>query len=80
MGPNVGCTTVNEDNNGEIHLANNPVTTSNIKHIDVRHHFLRERVASGAFKVVHVPSARQHADFLTKALLRRRFVFTATLL
>ena len=55
MDPNVGFTTVNEDNNGEIHLANNLVTTSNIKHIDVRHHFLRERVANGAFKAVHVP-------------------------
>ena len=34
----VGCTTVKEDNQGAIHLAKNPVTTPNSKHIDVRHH------------------------------------------
>ena len=76
----VGCTTVKEDNIGAIHLAKNPVTTPNSKHIDIRHHFLRERVANGEFNIVHVSSGEQHADFLTKALdteafrLHRNFV------
>lgn len=69
----VGCTSVKEDNVGAIHLANNPATTPNSKHIDVRHHFLRERVAKGEFKVVYVPSDQQHADFLTKPLPREAF-------
>ena len=69
----VGCTTVNEDNVGAIHLANNPATTPNSKHIDIRHHFLRERVATGEFRVVHVASEFQHADFLTKPLHREAF-------
>ena len=38
-----------EDNKGAIYLANNPVTTPNSKHIDVRHHFFRQRVADGEF-------------------------------
>ena len=29
-----------EDNQGAVQLAQNPVTNSNSKHIDVRHHFL----------------------------------------
>ena len=29
-----------EDNQGTVQLAQNPVTNSNSKHIDVRHHFL----------------------------------------
>ena len=29
-----------EDNQGAVQLAQNPVTTSSLKHIDVRHHFL----------------------------------------
>ena len=39
----VGCTLVKEDNVGAIHLAKNPATTPNSKHIDIRHHFIRER-------------------------------------
>ena len=69
----VGCTTIFEDNVGALHLANNPATTPNSKHIDIRHHFLRERVANGEFRVVHVRSDSQHADFLTKPLHRETF-------
>ena len=64
-----------EDNEGAISLATNPVTNSNSKHIDVRHHFLREKVNRDEIKVIHVPSAYQHADFLTKALTRESFEF-----
>ena len=69
----VGCTTIFEDNVGALHLANNPTTTPNSKHIDIRHHFLRERVANGEFRVVHVRSDLQHAGFLTKPLHREVF-------
>ena len=67
-GRDVGCTVVKEDNIGALHLANNPATTPNSKHIDIRHHFIRERVERGEFRIVHVPSGLQHADFLTKPL------------
>ena len=69
----LGTAVVHEDNVGALHLASNPRTTPNSKHIDIRHHFLRERVARGEFKVVHVPTAEQHADFLTKPLPREAF-------
>ena len=68
-----GCTLVKEDNVGAIPLAKNPATTANSKHIDTRHHFIRERVANGEFKVVCVPSEEQHADFLTKPLHQGAF-------
>ena len=58
---------------GAIHLAKNPATTPNSKHIDIRHHFIRERVANDEFKVVYVPSEEQHADFLTKSLHQGAF-------
>ena len=57
-----------EDNQGAVQLEQNPVTNSNSKHIDVRHHFLRELVRQRDIKVVQVPSEFQHADILTKAL------------
>ncbi|CAB1120305.1 unnamed protein product [Ectocarpus sp. CCAP 1310/34] len=58
---------------GAIHLASNPATTPNSKHIDIRHHFIRERLARGEFKVVHVRSDLQRADFLTKPLPKETF-------
>ena len=38
------------------------MTTRNSNHIDVRRHFLRERVAIGEFEVVHVSILLRHAD------------------
>ena len=64
-----------EDNQGAVQLAQNPVTNSNSKHSDVRHHFLGERVRQRDIKVVHVPSEFQHADILTKALAFDLFAF-----
>ena len=58
---------------GVIHLAKNPATTPNLTHIDIRHHFIRERVANGEFKVVYVPYEEQHADFLTTPLHQGAF-------
>ena len=62
-----------EDNEGAKALAENPLSSSNSKHIDVRHHFLRELVAKGDIVVKYVPSLEQHADILTKALARELF-------
>ena len=69
----VGCTLIHEDNVSAMHLACNPATTPNSKHIDIRHHFIRERVERGEFKIVHVRSDLQRADFLTKPLPKEIF-------
>ena len=69
------CIKVFEDNQGAISLASNPVSNSNSKHIDVRHHFLRELVSMGEFSITHVEFKYQHADFLTKPLDRNSFEF-----
>ena len=64
-----------EGNQGAVQLAQNPATNSNSKHIDVRHHFLRELVRQRDIKVVQVPSECQHADILAKALAFDLFAF-----
>ena len=69
------CFPVFEDNQGAVQLAENPTTNSNSKHVDVRHHFLRELVRQRDIKVVQVPSKFQHADILTKALAFDLFAF-----
>ncbi|CAN0276170.1 unnamed protein product [Scytosiphon promiscuus] len=38
------CIPLFEDNEGAIQIAKHPISNSNSKHIDVRHHFLRELV------------------------------------
>ena len=69
------CFSVFEDNQGAVQLAQNPVTDSNSKHIDVRHHFLRKLGRQMDIKVVQVPSEFQHADILNKALAFGLFAF-----
>ena len=78
-GKGMPCFCVFEDNQGALQLLKNPVSNSNSKHIDVRHHFLRELVRQGGITVNHLPSEYQHADILTKVLafdlfaIHRRF-------
>ena len=62
-----------EDNEGAIALAENPLSSSRSKHIDVRHHFLRKLTEDGMMEVTYVPSEKQHADILKKALPRDLF-------
>ena len=69
-----------EDNEGAITLAENPISLSNSKHIDVRHHFLRELVENEKITVEHVSSEDQHADILTKALPSVAFIAHRTFL
>ena len=62
------CFPVFEDNQGAVQLAQNPITNSNLKHIEVCHHLFRELVRQRDIKVVKAPSEFQHVDILTKAL------------
>ena len=79
-GKGMPCFPIFEDNQGSVLLSPNPVSNLNLKHIDVRRHFLRELVHHGGISVSHVPSGYQHADILTKALsfdvfaIHRRFL------
>ena len=52
-----------------------PVTNSNSKHVDARHHFLREIIEKGEASISHVQSKFQHASFLTKPLSKESFRF-----
>ena len=44
------------------------------KHIDVKHHFIRERVESGEVELKYVYTKDQLADMLTKPLKRDELV------
>jgi hypothetical protein len=56
------------DNSGAVALTKNTKHNSHVKHIDIRHHFIRECVENGDIFVLHVSSANNLADLFTKAL------------
>lgn len=56
------------DNNGALKLSENPVFHQRTKHINVRHHFVRDVVKSGLLKVEHISTDDMAADVLTKGL------------
>ena len=67
-------TSVHEANfESSIKLANNPVQHSRTKHIDIRHHFLRDHEAKGDIALQHVSTDGQLADIFTKPLDESRF-------
>ncbi|GKB25552.1 hypothetical protein Tco_0864953 [Tanacetum coccineum] len=58
-----------------IALCCNNVQHSRSKHIDIRHHFIREQVENRVVELYFVETNYQLADILTKALPRERFEF-----
>lgn len=62
------------DNQSALSVITNPVITPRSKHIDVAHHFVRERAARREVEFSFVESAKQLADILTKALPKDKFL------
>lgn len=64
---------INEDNQGAIAMAKNPVGHARTKHIDIRYHFVREGVQDGAIILKYVATDEMIADILTKPLPKHPF-------
>ena len=54
------------DNQGAIDLASRYITEKRSKHIDIRYHFIREKISSGFIELTHVSTHDNVADLLTK--------------
>ena len=61
------------DNQPAIHIAQNPVCHSRIKHIRLDYHYIREAVQSGLVDLEYIPTKEQLADITTKVLPRETF-------
>ncbi|KMQ91353.1 opie2a pol protein [Lasius niger] len=70
LGINTGKVTLSNDNLRAQRLATNPVFHARTKHIDIRHHLVREIVDAGLIRLEHVASEEMPADVLTKALTK----------
>ena len=62
------------DNTSAINLSKNPVNHSRTKHIEVRHHILRDHVANNNIKLEFISTSEQLADIFTKPLDESQFI------
>jgi len=67
-------TTIFIDNQSAMHFAENPVFHGRSKHIDIRHHFVHERLASNEVILNHCASKENVADMFTKPLAKPQFI------
>ena len=51
-----------------VYMSSNPIQHQRTKHIEIDLHFVRERVATGDVRVLHVPTTSQYADIFTMRL------------
>ncbi|GKA80412.1 ribonuclease H-like domain-containing protein [Tanacetum coccineum] len=56
------------DNISAVYMSANPVQHQRTKHIEIDIHFVRDNVAVGHVRVLHVPSRLRYADLFTKGL------------
>lgn len=61
------------DNESAIKMTNNPVQHARTKHIDIRHHFIRDHQLKGDISIESVGTEDQLADIFTKPLDEKRF-------
>ena len=61
------------DNLSAINISKNPIQHSRTKHIDIRHHFIRDLVEDKVITLEHVATDLQLADIFTKALDATQF-------
>ena len=66
-------TTIDEDNQGAIELARNAKYHNRTKHIDICHHFVREKVISNEIRVIYCRTQDMVADIMTKGLPKPAF-------
>jgi hypothetical protein len=62
------CILVYCDNISVVYLSTNPFQHQRTKHVEIDLHFIREKVAIGQVRVLHVPTISQFVDIFTKGL------------
>ena len=68
-----GCIPIYCDNTSAINISKNLCQHKRTKHIDIRHHFLRENVEKGLISMNFCSTENQIADIFTKTLNREQF-------
>ena len=66
-------TLIYEDNQSAIAMTKNPQFHGRAKHIDIKHHYIREQVGQGTITLEYCPTDEMTADMLTKGLSQEFF-------
>jgi hypothetical protein len=64
---------INIDSTGALNLAKNAQFSQRTKHIDIKHHFIRDHLERKEITLNHLGTEDMIADILTKALERMKF-------
>ncbi|KAD4585095.1 hypothetical protein E3N88_22696 [Mikania micrantha] len=67
-------TTIFCDNKSAINLSRNPIMHSRSKHIELKHHFIRDLVKQNVIQLEFCGTNDQFADMLTKAISKEKFI------
>ena len=62
------------DNMSAIAMTKNPVSHSRTKHIEIRHHFIKELVEKGEIRLQFCKTGEQLADIFTKVISTEKFI------
>ena len=61
------------DNTSAINLTKNSIMHSRTKHIEIRHHFLRDHISKGNCVIEYIDTKYQLTDIFTKPLAKDKF-------
>ena len=75
-----GTATVFSDSQSAIHLCKNPVFHDRTKHVEVKYHFIREKITQGIINIEKVSTEDNPADFGTKIVTLSKFKLCLDLL
>ena len=68
------------DNTDAICLSKNPILHSRAKHIEIKHHFIKDYVQKGVISLKFIDTDHQWADIFTKPLAEDIFSFILKIL
>ena len=71
---------INCDNQSSIKLANYPMYHARTKHIEIQHHFVREKIQSKEIDLIYCNTDENMADIFTKPLGKAKFEICRELL
>ena len=61
------------DSQSAIDLSKNTTYHARKKHIDVRYHWIREKIEDGSMQVMKIPTTENPSDMLTKVVSKDKF-------